>query len=212
MATPSGATLGAAALLDRSVGYMLGALALVTPGMLDRTTPCAGWDLRTLLDHVEDGLRALAGAVTAGRVATLGPVRPAIPASDPAGAVRDAARAVLEGWSADHLRDDVEIDGLPISSALVGAAGGIEVAVHGWDIARAAGWRRPVPPPLAEEMIDLLPLLLTGAHGCMYAASVPVPEQDCAGDRLIAYLGRRPPGPVERRYLQSRAALLVAGC
>ncbi|HEY2795427.1 MAG TPA: maleylpyruvate isomerase N-terminal domain-containing protein [Micromonosporaceae bacterium] len=231
MAAPSGAVLGAAALLERSITYMLGNLVLVTPAMLDRPTPCATWDVRTLLEHIEDGLTALVEAVSVGRIETAAPV--ALVAvrradtevdhdgvgtievglhqePDPIEGVRAAARTVIEGWSTPVIAGSIDIDGLPLSSALVAAAGGIEIAAHGWDIARAAGWRRPVPTSLADEMLDLLPLLLTDAtRGYRYGNAVPVPPFTCAGDRLIALLGRRPPDPVERRYLQSRAALLL---
>jgi len=203
----SGALLGAAALLDRSIGYLLGNLALVTPRMLDRATPCPGWRLADLLDHVEDGLDALAEAASGGTVAG----SRTSTSVDRIMGVRSAARRVLAGWSAPGLRADVTIDGMRLSTAIVAAAGSIEVAAHGWDIARAAGWRRPIPASLAEEMLDLVPILLPDASsGCRYAAAVPVPEQSCPGDRLIAALGRRPPDPVERRYLQSRAALLLS--
>jgi uncharacterized protein (TIGR03086 family) len=203
MTAPADAVAGAATLLERSTTYMLGNLALVTPATLGQPTPCDGWDLRTLLAHVEDALTVLADAVGVGCTAE--------DHQDPIDNVRTAARRVIEGWSAPAIAGSMSIDGMPLSTALVAAAGGIEVAAHGWDIARAAGWRRPVPVSLAEEMLDLLPLLLTDAsRGCMFAAPVPVPADACAGDRLIACLGRRPPGPVERRYLQSRAALLLA--
>jgi uncharacterized protein (TIGR03086 family) len=233
MAAPSGAVLGAAALLERSITYMLGNLVLVTPSMLDRPTPCASWDLSDLLDHVQDGLTALVEAVSVGRIEPAAPVtlvavrRTEAPVDrcgvqavevgvhaepDPTEGVRSAARTVIESWSAPVVAGTIDIDGLPLSAALVAAAGGIEIAVHGWDIARAAGWRRPVPTSLAEEMLDLLPLLLADeTRGHWYGAAVPVPPFACAGDRLIALLGRRPPDPVERRYLQSRAALLLAG-
>jgi hypothetical protein len=46
MATPSGAVVGAAGMLERSITYLLGNLALVTPPALRLPTPCAGWDLQ----------------------------------------------------------------------------------------------------------------------------------------------------------------------
>jgi uncharacterized protein (TIGR03086 family) len=187
MIAATGAAAGAAGLLERSITYMLGNLVLVTPATLARPTPCEGWDLRTLLVHVDDALSALAEAVETGRV-----TMPAIENhQDPIDGVRATARRVIEGWSTLAVTRSVRIDRLAISPALVAAAGGIEIAAHGWDIARAAGWRRPVPPALAEEMLDLLPLLLTDAsRGCRFAAAVSVPENACAGDKLIANLGR----------------------
>ncbi len=97
-----------------------------------------------------------------------------------------------------------------LTATIVATAGAIEITSHGWDIARACGWRRPVPPALAEEMLDLLPLFIGDRYRYRcFAPPVVITERECAGDRLIAALGRRPPDPVERRYLQSRAALLL---
>ncbi len=191
------ALIGAVTLLERSIAYLLGNLQLVNPGLLSRRTPCDGWDLGTLLWHVADSF------------GVLGP--PSFEDQDPILAVRDAARATLGRWSAARDPGSVWIGDLPLSAPIVVTAGAIEITAHGWDIARACGWRRPVPAGLAEEMLELLPLFVAPPYRYRcFAPAVSVPDRDCAGDRLIASLGRRPPDPVERRYLQSRAALLMA--
>ena len=56
------------AVLERSVAYCLGSVTLVAPAMLARPTPCAGWNLLDLLEHVIDSMAALEEAVTTGRV------------------------------------------------------------------------------------------------------------------------------------------------
>ncbi len=225
------ALFGAVSLLERSTTYLLGNLQLVRPALLSRPTPCEGWDLRALLWHVDDSFDALSSAAEAGFVEpsapsllapslplgsslapSLGAVGPSVAlyAPDPISAVRDGARRVLGSWSA--ARPDVVLIGrAAVSSTIVATAGAIEIAAHGWDIARACGWRRPVPRSLAEEMLDLLPLFAAEPYRYRcFAPPVAVSDGECAGDRLIASLGRRPPDPVERRYLQSRAALLLA--
>ncbi|MBF8194151.1 maleylpyruvate isomerase N-terminal domain-containing protein, partial [Nonomuraea sp. K274] len=47
------------ALLERAIDYTLGSLRVVTPAVLCRPTPCAGWDLQTLLEHVHDSFETL---------------------------------------------------------------------------------------------------------------------------------------------------------
>ena len=42
-----------------------------------------------------------------------------------------------------------------LGAGIVAATGAVEVAVHGWDVARACRQDRPVPPALAEELLDL---------------------------------------------------------
>ena len=56
------------AVLERSVAYCLGSVSLVAPPMLGRPTPCAGWSLRDLLEHLIDSMAALEEAVATGRV------------------------------------------------------------------------------------------------------------------------------------------------
>ena len=62
----------AAGLLERAVGYALGAAQSVTPALLGRPTPCAAWDLGRLMAHLDDSLAALHEGITEGAVA-LGP-------------------------------------------------------------------------------------------------------------------------------------------
>jgi len=194
---PQAAVIGAVTLLERSINYLLGNLQLARPELLDRPTPCTDWDLRELLWHVNDGLDTLSpGSLTT---------------EDPIHAVRDGARRALGSWASARSSDSIWIDDVHVSPAIVATAGAIELAGHGWDIARACGWRRPVPPGLADELLELLPVFVTSDdRRSHFGPPVEVPACACSGDRLIGLLGRRPPGPVERRYLQSRAALLLA--
>ena len=58
---------GAVELLDRSLAYTRSALAGVGPEHEALVTPCHGWPLRRLLEHMDDGLDAYTEAAT-GRV------------------------------------------------------------------------------------------------------------------------------------------------
>lgn len=206
MTDTSPALTGAVALLERSISYALGSTHLIAPGSLARPTPCPGWDLGALLCHLVDALDALHWAGTDGAF----DLASIPPAPDPIVAVRDRARDVIEIWSGGGPHT-VAVGGSPLSAAIVVVAGAIEVAVHGWDIARSCGQHRPIPEPLAEEMLDLVPLVVTIAERRgRFGPPIAVAPGATAGDRLIAFLGRRPLDPVERRYLQSRAALLLA--
>jgi uncharacterized protein (TIGR03086 family) len=198
------ALTGAVSLLERSIAYLLGNLRLVKPASLSRPVPDGHGDLGALLVHIEDSLGVLTTAVTVDE-----PV--AVTTEDPIAAVRAAAHRTLAGWAVAR-PTGVVVGPRVLSATIVATAGAIEIAAHGWDIARACGWRRPVPPTLAEEMLDLLPLFVAEPYRYRcFAPPVEIGERECAGDRLIANLGRRPPDPVERRYLQSRAALLLTG-
>ena len=55
-------------LLTGAVRYALSAALLVTPQRLPLPTPCAGWDLRTLLYHLGDSMDALSEGLCTGFV------------------------------------------------------------------------------------------------------------------------------------------------
>ncbi|MBT2230216.1 maleylpyruvate isomerase N-terminal domain-containing protein [Nonomuraea sp. NEAU-A123] len=66
--------MGGVALLGRAIEYALGCLSLVTPGDLDRPTPCDGWDLRELLAHANDSFTALEEAAAFGHITLIPPI------------------------------------------------------------------------------------------------------------------------------------------
>jgi hypothetical protein len=60
-------------------------------------------------------------------------------------------------------------------------------------VARSVGRSRPIPPSLAEELLALSPLLVSELdRPALFAAPVEVPARAAPGDRLVAFLGRRP--------------------
>lgn len=178
-----------AELLERSIGYTLGCLRLVTPDLLACPTPCARWDLRALLWHLHDSLRALHEAADARDVR----LRPATAErGDPVAAVHDAARGLLGAWAGvEEIK--VSVAGHDIGAGLVTGAGAIEVAVHGWDVAVACGHHRPIPPPLATRLLSLSPLVIDDAdRPTRFAAQIPAPRTASPDDRLVSFLGRAP--------------------
>jgi uncharacterized protein (TIGR03086 family) len=87
----------------------------------------------------------------------------------------------------------VAIGDRELTVSVTAAAGAIEIAVHGWDISAACGAHRPVPPGLAAALLPAAPLLIPReTRAGLFADPVPVPEAACPGDRLVAFLGRRP--------------------
>jgi uncharacterized protein (TIGR03086 family) len=204
---PATALVAGVTLLERAIGYALGSLLLATPDDLRRPTPCTDWDLAHLLDHMDDSLLALHEATT-GRYVGLAPVRgPREPVSALAvvNRLRDRACRLLGEWSRPCAVDParpheapvedalVSISGRTLPSSLVAVAGALEIAVHGWDVALACGQPRAIPAPLAGELLELAPLLVRPAdRPGRFAAPVEVAASAPAGDRLVAFLGRRP--------------------
>jgi uncharacterized protein (TIGR03086 family) len=182
------ALLGGVGLLERAINYTLGALHAVTPADLPAPTPCAAWTLRELLTHLDESLLTLHEAAT-GRLDLAPAPRTS---ADPVTAVRERASDLLGAWT-HTTRTTTTVGDTDLTTGIVATAGAMEVAVHGWDVARSTGRGRPLPAGLAEEMLALSPLLVSPAdRPARFAAPVPVPAGAAAGDRLLAFLGRRP--------------------
>jgi uncharacterized protein (TIGR03086 family) len=182
-------------LLEHAVSYTLASTGQATPQLLPLPTPCEGWDLRTLLLHVSDSLSVLAGALRADQVG-LGPPPAHEPTAgvEPVACLRRRAQDLLGASAAAGAEERlVAIADRELTASMVTAAGAIEIAVHGWDISVACGIRRPIPPALAADLLTLAPLLIPRAtRAGLFADPVPVPGSACPGDRLVAFLGRRP--------------------
>jgi uncharacterized protein (TIGR03086 family) len=179
------------ALLERAVGYLLRSLATIGPRDLSRPTPCAAWDVTLLLMHLDDSLSALADAADPGLLDLSAPARRLDGPLDLVGGVRDRTRDVLGGWVSDQESDSAVVAGCAVSIELVLAAGAVEVAVHGWDLATACGQRRAIPEPLAADLLPLVQRLVSDAdRPGRFAEPRPVSPWMSAGDRLLALLGR----------------------
>jgi len=186
------------ALLERAVGYTRGCLQLVAGTPLTAVTPCARWDLLALLRHMDDSLSALTDAAEIGYV-DLVPV-PAAPVDDLRAdarrlveRLRARACTLLSAWAAVRGDQDVTVSDRRLPSDLLARAGSLEIAVHGWDVARACGADRPLPAALALDLLGVVPVLVSDAdRPARFAERVDVPPHAPAGVRLLAALGRRP--------------------
>ena len=179
-------------LLESAVSYALAGAAMATPQLLSRPTPCLGWDLEALLDHLADSVGVFHEAIATGCVGA----RPAPdhPGPDAGARLRGQAVGLLAACAACGPAERlVTIGDRELTASMVAAAGAIEIAVHGWDIWAACGASRPVPPGLAAVLLPIAPLLITpGTRPGLFADPVRLPGPAGPGDQLVAFLGRRP--------------------
>ncbi|MFD8542610.1 TIGR03086 family metal-binding protein [Streptomyces sp. NPDC059649] len=175
---------GARARRLQAVGALVCA---VDPSLLDRPTPCAGWDVRALLDHLvwENLMWASLAEGTPrsdGSSDHLG--------DDHIEAFRAAAKGTLTAFRRPGMLDQRygPAPGRRLVEQLV-----MEMLVHGWDLAKAIGQPRDLVPdiaasalPVAQEIYAGLPRTVGGS----FAPPQPVPQNATALDRLAAHLGR----------------------
>jgi uncharacterized protein (TIGR03086 family) len=182
--------LAGAALLERAVSYTRASLQLVAGTPQDARTPCEHWDLLALLRHMDDSLAAFTDAADIGYV-DLVPVPQEDGIARLVDSLKSRACALLAAWAHHRGSGDVSVSDRELRSDLLAAAGSLEIAVHGWDVARACGVDRPVPAALALELLDVVPLFI-GADDRpdRFAEPVDVPIHSRPSTRLLAALGR----------------------
>jgi uncharacterized protein (TIGR03086 family) len=166
----------------------------VRPDQLARPTPCAEFDVRTLLRHMIAGNERFA-AVAMGDSIESRPVMSSFDGDDLAPLYRASATAVSAAWREPGVLDrrvQLPIGEVPGEVAL--AIHTVETVVHGWDVAKATNQPTEIPPELcavAWEASKDIGDNLRGA-GRPFGPAVPVPPGASDSDRLVAWLGRHP--------------------
>ncbi|MEC3979995.1 TIGR03086 family metal-binding protein [Amycolatopsis sp. H20-H5] len=171
------------------------AVRAVGPEDWERATPCSEWTVRALVDHlVTEQLWAppLLGGSTLDEVGgrfdgdVLGP--------DPLDAWTSASGAARAAWlRPGALRATVHVSTGLIPAEDYGWQMTADLAVHGWDLARAGGAANPIGPALADRLITELRPQIDAWQGIgFFAPPVAVPRYADAPTRLVALLGRTP--------------------
>ncbi len=168
--------------------------AKVTNDHLTLPTPCEGWDLRALLNHVYSRFDLSTRAANAEPVEDFATVEVDHVGDDPVGAYQRLTSALLAAWdSADDLSTPRVTPLGPIPPEGILLFGAQDVFIHAWDVAKALG----EPPDLSDEMIATF----TETHqhsvdeatrAMFFADPVPVPDDASPMDKLVGFLGRQP--------------------
>jgi uncharacterized protein (TIGR03086 family) len=179
-------------LLERALGYTRVALSTVGP---DRSgpSPCAGWSLADLLDHMDDGLDAFLEAAR-GNVHV--PSRVTVPevvdvrADADLDALQTKACQLLGVWSAPT-PPLVVVGGRPVPSGLLVSAAALEIAVHGWDVGRATGAGHDLPDELARALMPVAHAVVTPEdRPGRFAQPRLTPPDASSSEVLLGFLGR----------------------
>lgn len=191
-------------LLTRALDQIGALVAGTAPEALDGPTPCAGWDVRTLLDHLVGVHRRIAHVGAGGHFADV----PSDPEVAPGTHVAEiaAARADVERvW----LRDEAVLDRVltvpwgTMPGRFVGFGYVQELTVHAWDLAAATERTGGLDDELAVAVEDtahrVLPAEPRGGD-IPFGPPVAVAADAAPYERLVGWLGRDPAGlPVRSR-------------
>lgn len=184
-------------LLDRAANGFQTRLRLVTDAQLTLPTPCAEFNVRDLVAHQIRGMRiytlSLHGAA---REVVAKEQDSGIGSDDWIGAFGSAYRTMREAFCAPGaLERTVAHPGMgDIPATMLFDLRLGELAVHGWDLARAIGADETLDPDVvaalwafAEPLSGMLP-----STGYFSSPSGDVPDSAPLQTRLLDLLGRRP--------------------
>ncbi len=186
--------------LSRALQSTLAVLTQVQPGQLDAPTPCASWDVRTLISHVTGSARWWAGtvAVTGAGADAVDPAEADYVAGDYAAAYAQSSQIALAAFGADGVLDrTVRLPFGEFPGAVVLGMAATEQFTHGWDLARATGQPTDLDPELAAELLGQARLVITDAYRgpdgeALFGPARTAPAGASPADQLAAFLGRRP--------------------
>jgi uncharacterized protein (TIGR03086 family) len=172
----------------------------LTSADLGRPTPCADWDVGTLLAHMTVQHRGFAAAA-AGLGADLARWRPGPLGDNPMRAYAEAADQVITAFTADgvlerqfalpEVRSGQSFPGrIAIGFHLV------DYVVHGWDVATSLGVPFELPADVLEAALPIAEAVPGGPSrtmpGAAFAPALPITGEAGTLDKILALLGRSP--------------------
>ena len=132
----------------------------------NRRTPCSDWSVRELVNHVVGDA--------------------------PAAAWDAAITASMRAWAMAREDQEVDVSAGPTPAGEYAEQMLLDLVVHAWDLARAAGLDDSLDPQHAEHALAYLePHAAAWAAAGVFAEPVTTSRTDDAG-RLIALTGRDP--------------------
>jgi uncharacterized protein (TIGR03086 family) len=182
-------------LLQRALKTTREVVAHTKPEQLDDSTPCDDWNVRDLLDHLI-GMTATFAAGAAGE-------KPDAPegkdwvGDDHVASFERAANDAVAAFGRPGVMDETFT--YPWGETPAAAALGLtisDVAVHGWDLAKATGQAPEMDDDVAQAVYgtttSMMQPLGNFPRGNTFADPVEVPEDAPIAEKAVAYLGRTP--------------------
>lgn len=181
--------------LRRAVGEFEARLRVVPAGAWHDPTPCAEWDVHTLVNHVVGEL-AWIPPLTAGQtIAEVGDrLDGDLLGDDPVGACRDFSAAAIDAASApgvDERTVHLSFGDVPGREYLDQVTS--DITIHTWDLARAVGADERLDDDLVDAVHEYLaPQAELWRGAGVFAEAVATPPDATRQARLLGLTGRAP--------------------
>jgi uncharacterized protein (TIGR03086 family) len=154
-------------------------------GELDAQTPCDGWKVRDLINHLIQGNRHFKDAAR-GKQAPPPQGQPDdVMGDDPVAEYKKSRNEMLAAYQEPGVLEKM---GASLGMMFV------EQLVHGWDLAKATDQDADMPDDLAEAAFQMIDgrMATDEQRGGFFAPEVKVPDDASAQEKLLAYAGRKP--------------------
>jgi uncharacterized protein (TIGR03086 family) len=169
-------------------------MGTLQPADLKRSTPCEGWDVRALINHMIGVNMGFTAAVT-GEGSRPGPEVDLV-GDDAAGAYRRAASAMMAAWRRPGaLEGTVKMAAGEMPGAAAAGVFFVDQIQHVWDLAKATGRPYPLDASLAAAALEMSRARIgpdRRGPGKPFGPEVACPDSAPAQDRLAGFLGRQP--------------------
>lgn len=179
----------------RALDHTRGIVAGIATAQLTDASPCAGWDVRTLLNHVVSG-NLWVGPLVAGQ--TIDEVGDRfdgdVLGDDPIATYDTSAAIAAAAFRGDGAMDaPVAVSYGPVPGSIYCGHRLLDVLIHGWDLAKATGQDTNLPADLVAACTEVVTpqAELLQASGMFGSTRTVEPDAD-PQTALLAALGREP--------------------
>jgi uncharacterized protein (TIGR03086 family) len=169
-------------------------VAAISDDQLSRPTPCEGWDVATLLDHVVTGNLWVVPLVGGETIEQIGDRFDGdVLGDDFLAAYRASAAPAADAFEAPGAMDaPCAVSYGPVPGSVYCGHRLIDVLVHGWDLAVATDGDARLPDHLVEACLEVVRPqadLLRGSGA--FTSDVEAPAHASPQTELLALLGRK---------------------
>ena len=169
-------------LLNRALQQAQELIASVTPDQVALPTPCAEWDVRTLVNHVVRDTTQFTKMVAGARWE---PGEIALEPDQWLDAFTSGSGDLLTAWRGNGSLDEAGTNRISQQIA--------EFSVHGWDIARATGHTGELDAEVAAFGLGWARQALKPEYrGTAFGPEGEIGSDAPEPDKLAAFFGRRP--------------------
>ena len=186
-------------LYEGAVQYMAPVIGAITPERLEAETPCAQWNVRSLINHqirVAQYLHSVAGDGPPRDFVSMYAVDEPLPPEGAPAAFETATNDVLKALKVHGALEKMVGGGSPSGAVPIGQFAMFpfaDLVIHRWDLAKATGQDAIMDSSMSEAAYNALLPAAEGARGNgAFGPEVSVPISASIQDRLLGLTGRQP--------------------